>query len=161
MGRFPDFRVVACARLPPAARGKSDIKCASAHRIQWRDRGLGPALRDVASFDAPPARSHARRAHAPGCHFPFTRLRGHPPAFRYSGVTVYILAQPPILAKIAMSTGVGPRIANSSSTQSGPPGNRKAVAALIEAQSLEIDTVSGATITTRAFLKSVGNALAK
>jgi hypothetical protein len=43
VGRFPDFRVVACARLPPAALGRSDIKCASAHRIQWRDRGLGPA----------------------------------------------------------------------------------------------------------------------
>ncbi len=38
-------------------------------------------------------------SHAPGCHFPFTRLRGYPPAFRYSGVTSYILAQPPVLAK--------------------------------------------------------------
>ncbi len=97
VGRFPDFRVVACARLPPAL-GKSDIKCASAHRIQWRDRGLGPAQR---SIGAPPARSRVRRGSTPGCHFPFTRLRGHPPAFRYSGVTTYILAQLPILAKTA------------------------------------------------------------
>ena len=108
VGRFPDFRVVACARLPPAARGKSDMECASAHRIQWRDRGLGPALRDIAAFGAPPARNRARRAHAPGCHFPFTRLRGHPPAFRYSGVTSYILAQPPILAKTGRRSPRGP-----------------------------------------------------
>lgn len=68
----------------------------------------------------------ARRTSTPGCHFPFTRSRGHPPAFRYSGVTTYILAQPPILAKTAMSKG----------------------------------PASGATITTRAYLKAVENALA-
>lgn len=38
---------------------------------------------------------------------------------------------------------------------------QKAVGAVLEAQSLQIDTVSGATITTRAFLKAVENALAK
>jgi uncharacterized protein with FMN-binding domain len=38
---------------------------------------------------------------------------------------------------------------------------QKAVGAVLEAQSLQVDTVSGATITTRAFLKAVENALAK
>lgn len=38
---------------------------------------------------------------------------------------------------------------------------QKAVDAVLEAQSLQVDTVSGATITTRAFLKAVENALAK
>ncbi len=38
---------------------------------------------------------------------------------------------------------------------------QKVVDALLEAQSLQVDTVSGATITTRAFLKAVENALVK
>lgn len=38
---------------------------------------------------------------------------------------------------------------------------QKVVDAVLEAQSLQVDTVSGATITTRAFLKAVENALAK
>jgi hypothetical protein len=52
-------------------------------------------------------RRRVRLAYAPGCHFPFTRLRGHPPAFRYSGVTDYILAQPAILAKTAIAQASG------------------------------------------------------
>ncbi|MEA4882303.1 MAG: FMN-binding protein [Clostridia bacterium] len=36
---------------------------------------------------------------------------------------------------------------------------RKAINEVIEAQSLQVDTVSGATITTKAFLKAVENAL--
>ena len=38
---------------------------------------------------------------------------------------------------------------------------QKAVDAVLEAQSLQVDTVSGATVTTRAFLKAVENAPAK